>query len=403
MAVLKNKMDAETMTQTLKELNEYYAIMEEKYPAYYQSKFQMTIPSFSACQSLSKQKNKTFIQYHVSGTAIYFLAYGENPQFESTPLDSVFRKDFNMLKHFASKPPTFSRNEANTFARLSVNMYSKLFKPIKDPRNDLVIIPEGLLSQFPFEVLIPDTAGTFKTFPYLVKKFRFSYAHSLKIYSLPTPPGFTSGIKHILGYAYSEKNNVRKKNDLPGSAGDLQSLSTVFPESSLTFRMGSKAIKSQFLSDVQGPYNLIHVAMHASSSTSDRNSNKIEFASLGTGSNFLHAYELIPAKMKAHTVVLASCESASGTQITGEGTFNLERAFSQMGAATVISSAWQMPDQSGHKVIESFYRHLQSSSHEAAASLTRSKLDYLNHADEYTSHPFFWASLICIENQRGQD
>ena len=401
MAALKQQPGSENMTKTLAEMDRYYTLMEEKYPSYYQSKFQMTIPSFEFCQSLSKQKAQTFIQYHVSESAIYFLTYDNTPQFEYVPLDSVFRKKFNALKRLVSEPPTLKKNEAASFAHLSNMIYSKLFKPVKDPKHDVLIIPEGFLSQFPFEVLVTDTAGSFKTFPYLIQGFRLRYAHSLKIYSMPPSPEQNSGINKILGYAHSEKSSNKKSNSLPGSTNDLHSLSTAFPKSSFTFRIGDRATKSQFLHDLQGPYNLIHVAMHASSSVADRNNNKIEFTTSDHESDFLYGYELIPMKLKAHTVVLASCETSSGRQVMGEGTFNLERAFSQMGATTVISSAWQMPDRLGAQVIEFFYRQLQQSPQDMSGSLSRSKLDYLNNADEYTAHPYFWAAFLCVENQRG--
>lgn len=401
MAVAKKKVDSKTMTKTLAEINDYYSTMEKNYPKYYQSKFQMAIPSYSACQLLAKRKNQTIVQYHVADSAIYLLTYDDRPQFERIEMDLVLTENFYKLKQLLRAPPQLKKNEAHYFAQLSVQIYSKLFKPVAAPKHDVLIIPEGFLSQFPFETLVSDSTGSFKSLSYLVKKFRFSYAHSLKIYAMQ-PTAIKSGeINRILGYSHSENMPAGKMNHLPGSSMDLQSLSQTFSNSSLTFRKGERATKAQFLSDLQGPYNLIHVALHASSSFSDKYDNKIEFFSSDEKPDFLYAHELTPLKLEAQTVVLASCESSLGTHVTGEGTFNLERAFSQMGASTVISSAWQIPDQLGHRIVDGFYHYLQQAPMDMSGSLSRSKLEYLESADEYTAHPFFWASMICIENQRG--
>jgi|GEM_PF-263587 len=57
-------------------------------------------------------------------------------------------------------------------------------------------------------------------------------------------------------------------------------------------------------------------------------------------------------------VVLAACQSASGTVLQGEGALSLARAFLQGGARAVVGSLWPVEDEEAAELLERFYRHL---------------------------------------------
>lgn len=68
------------------------------------------------------------------------------------------------------------------------------------------------------------------------------------------------------------------------------------------------------------------------------------------------------------------------------------RAFQQAGAAGVLMSLWQVPEQSSVQLAESFFKHRKES---------KTKLDSLNLARKDIrgagfDHPFFWAGFILV-------
>ena len=97
-------------------------------------------------------------------------------------------------------------------------------------------------------------------------------------------------------------------------------------------------------------------------------------------------------------VVLSACDSqgideGKGNAVTDEGVFGLPWGFWYAGAPTVVASLWEVQDDSTAKLMETFYRELQSPSAKSklfAFTTARKKLkqDY--------PEPFFWAPFICL-------
>jgi len=75
-------------------------------------------------------------------------------------------------------------------------------------------------------------------------------------------------------------------------------------------------------------------------------------------------------------VVLAACQSASGTVLQGEGALSLARAFLQGGARAVVGSLWPVEDEEAAELLERFYRHLGRGD-TVAGALTRAQRETL--------------------------
>jgi tetratricopeptide (TPR) repeat protein/CHAT domain-containing protein len=99
-------------------------------------------------------------------------------------------------------------------------------------------------------------------------------------------------------------------------------------------------------------------------------------------------------------VVLSACDSqgidkGKGNAVTDEGVFGLPWGFWYAGSPAVVASLWEVQDASTAKLMEQFYRDLQSREYKtklAAFTAARKQLkqDY--------SEPFFWAPFIYLGN-----
>ncbi|MCX6226169.1 MAG: CHAT domain-containing protein [Bacteroidia bacterium] len=92
-------------------------------------------------------------------------------------------------------------------------------------------------------------------------------------------------------------------------------------------------------------------------------------------------------------VVLSSCESGIGKNFRGEGVYSMARAFANAGCPIMVTTLWQIPDKSTALLMAGFYGGIREKLSPDQA-LRKSKTDYLLRADQYTSHPRFWASFI---------
>jgi hypothetical protein len=116
----------------------------------------------------------------------------------------------------------------------------------------------------------------------------------------------------------------------------------------------------------------------------------------GSGGWYLSAYELAAIDLLGTEIVtLSACESGLGETVDGEGVHGLRRAFRLAGARTIISSLWQIPDET----TADFMKHLYSRHDEPIPqSIRRAQLRHIEklRASGRPDHPFDWAAFISV-------
>ncbi|MTI19498.1 CHAT domain-containing protein, partial [Fulvivirga sp. RKSG066] len=265
----------------------------------------------------------------------------------------------------------------------------------------LVISTNGILDQFPFGALIVQGADSdrinYKKLKYLGLLNPIKRTHTAKMYLNNNRP-FKEDDFSVLSYAFSSdetlKNNmIQGFKELPGSLSELLQLQKMFGLQNVTSRAGIEAKKDQFLSDLDNKFDIIHLALHATSSTQDKLENKIFFRTSTGSYDSLYGYELLSHQVLAKLVVLSACESALGKDVVGEGTYSLSRAFMQAGTEHVVASLWEQVDFSSRLINRSFYLNLKEGSN-LDQSLLKAKRDYVAQANKYNSHPAYWAGIV---------
>jgi CHAT domain-containing protein len=101
--------------------------------------------------------------------------------------------------------------------------------------------------------------------------------------------------------------------------------------------------------------------------------------------------EINKFKLSADLVVLSSCESALGKELSSEGIIGLPRSFLRAGARSIIATLWAVDDQATADLMTRFYYHLHLGESPASA-LRNSQLDVRH--DKRWPNEYFWAAFV---------
>ena len=74
---------------------------------------------------------------------------------------------------------------------------------------------------------------------------------------------------------------------------------------------------------------------------------------------------------------------------------SLAHAFNYAGSKSILTSLWQIDEQSSAEILDGFYGYLEAGLTKDEA-LKNAKLNYLKSAEGRTLHPQYWAGLILM-------
>ena len=100
-------------------------------------------------------------------------------------------------------------------------------------------------------------------------------------------------------------------------------------------------------------FGILHFAGHSILDESNPERSSVVLADV-----LLQPRQIVDLKLAGSVVVLASCSTALGSIVPGEGVIGLAHAFFRAGAHTVIGSLWPMQDVEAASLFERFYSHL---------------------------------------------
>jgi CHAT domain-containing protein/Tfp pilus assembly protein PilF len=93
-------------------------------------------------------------------------------------------------------------------------------------------------------------------------------------------------------------------------------------------------------------------------------------------------------------VVLSACDTGRGDVKLGQGVYGLRRAFLAAGAETVVTSLWQVNDETTRELMEIYYRNLS-----AGQGRAKARREAMRELRLTRPHPHYWAPFIAL----GQD
>lgn len=403
--------------------------LEEEFPLYHQLKYDRSVPSVSAIQSVLPA-NTALVSYFVGDSTLYsFVITKKNFKVYRFPIG----KDFYNQQIGIRKSITWQLNE--DYVALAHRLYQQLFPFTLDKAiESLIIIPDGTLSKLPFEALLtqkvnPRSAINFSQLPYLLNDYQISYALSGALFYQDrfSPPAADKTNGGLLAYApvfaepqkvgfYSNgtRNPLAEVNGdigrtttsdgqyvaaLPATADEVQSIAAVFQQKgqqTSTF-LFQNANENQLKRSDMSHSKYIHIATHGfiNEAQPDLSGLLLFPDSTEQEDHILYSGEVYGLNLNAQLVVLSACETGLGKVANGEGLLGLSRAFFYAGAENLLVSLWKVQDQATADLMVGFYQaHLNGDAAQFSTPLRQAKLDLIR--SNNFNHPYYWSAFVLI-------
>jgi CHAT domain-containing protein/Flp pilus assembly protein TadD len=329
-----------------------------------------------------------------------------------------------------------SVQEVGDRARTLDTLILKPLRPYLDGAAHLLVSPDGMLNQIPFEVLRSPTGA------YLVEQFAISYLNSGRdllrwtetipsttpavILAAPNygPIPATAPVSALEPPLFSSQRSVDLASltvsPLEFAFREGRALSRLLPDA--TFLTGRAATETA-LKQVQAP-QLLHIATHGifladaprqirvEADTRDRYEIPSEDPLLrsmlalegfnlrrsGEEDGVLTALESASLNLYGtQLVVLSACETGQGEVVNGEGVYGLRRAFAIAGAESLLMSFWKVEDEGTQDLMVRYYENLLSGMGRSEA-LRQVQLEMID-SEDY-SHPYYWAAFVLTGDWR---
>ena len=379
-----------------------------RYPEYHGLKYQAEVLSVAHLQRELLSKDEALLSYFYGDSSIFMLAVSQDSaQLHQIPLNQQLEQQVQKLREtLAFKRPLLD------FKEPAYQLYQKLMAPASLTAKKLLIVPDGILSYLPFEVLLTsevEETSSFRNLPYLTKTHQINYHYSATLMQeqmqqsrevremnyLAFAPDFNQPLNIL---ASAETNGMALKDTVRGQLSELKGTRREVEEIDRwmvgKFFEGEQASEETF-KELSGHYKVLHLATHAIVDDQYPMNSRLLFTpsadSLEDGN--LHAWELYGLELDADMVVLSACNTGYGKIQRGEGVMSLGRAFAYAGCPSVVMSLWPAQDQATADLMGYFYEAIADGM-EKDAAMQAARLRYLEEADELLSHPFYWAGFV---------
>jgi len=283
-------------------------------------------------------------------------------------------------------------------------LYEALIHPVREAARarTLVIVRDGQLHMVPFDGLRGPSGGLIaesKTVLYSPSATTFY----LLMQEKRRPRTANRTLLAVGGIPYSQSPMTRsgltrgddggRFVDLPSSSDEVAIARGTLPRSDTKLLLGASATETAFKTAGLAEYQVIHLAVHGFADTvfPDRAALVLLSDPRAGEDGFLQASEVVQLNFDADLVVLSACDTAVGPLQGQEGIANLSKAFILAGARTVISTLWQVDDNSSVFLMKRFYAHLMEK-RSAASALAAAKRDLLRTYGR-KAVPYQWAAF----------
>lgn len=357
--------------------------------------------------------NSALLMYYV-GDAVSLLALVTADGIQCFPLpprDKLEKTVGHYLKLLTG--PDLSEFQGRSAAH---GLFCTLFAPgserfLSGVKN-LVVIPDGILNRLPFETLVMDAAADGEP-AYLMERYSISYAPSLSSLTFLRRLGAAgAGPGKVLmigksdyqehagaegdGYLLSLQKAAAESGftfpPLPGVLKEIRGISSSTKRGRFAIRINDEADEGFLKQSPLSSYCIIHFACHGLIDETNplRSSLILTRKRESREDGHLQVREISDLRLKADLVVLSACQTGRGKLSRGEGVMGLVKAFFYAGAKSVLSTLWNVNDETTAVFMRNFYSHLTRGMAKNEA-LKRAKLEMIKSG---FSHPYYWAPFV---------
>tara|TARA_R110002072_G_scaffold106447_1_gene232457 strand:+ start:113184 stop:116417 length:3234 start_codon:yes stop_codon:yes gene_type:complete len=387
--------------------NQFIDSLRTTYPKYYDIRYKNIETSLTSIQQ-SLPKNTSAIRYLFVDSKLYAIVL-DKTQKTLIPLD--FNAIENSLPTIHNNPFSIQKMGPELY-----KLYDVLWKPLEGhiKHTNVIIIPDGALYNLSFEMLTHKPIETWGDLAEssLLGRYTISYNFSLLLLNSDTTsttyahnyvafaPEFTSEMKNEYQLAVTDSVQLDKTYltllPQPFTSEIAKKYATVFNGDAFLNKNASK----QFFMKNSGEHKIIHIGTHAESNNVMPELSRLIFAKSVSNdtllnNNSLYTYEIYNQNLTSELAILTACDTGKPTYQAGEGMISLAHAFRYAGSKSILTSLWQIDEQSSAQIVSAFYDYLKEGKAKDEA-LRLAKLDYLATANGRTAAPSYWAGLVLI-------
>ena len=358
---------------------------------------------------------------------------------DSSSSDSVILNVYPVhiqSKDLAQRISLFRKRIADRDARFRQSareLHDILLKPARGPiegKDALVIVPDGVLWELPFQALQSSDGR------YLLEDYALSYAPSLSVLrEMQGARRNLEGNQGEIGTPHSESSVLAPSSpptllaignpdfggesiervrfalrgeileSLPETESEVKSLQQMYGAHRSRILIGSEATETRVKGEL-GKYRILHFATHGIFNNASPMYSQIVLSrsTRGDGEDgLLEAWELMNLDLRANLVVLSACETARGQVARGEGLIGLTWALFVAGCPTTVVSQWNVESSPTTELMLGFHRNLQQkfrdpSKISTAEALRLAALKLMRNSSY--RHPFYWAGFVLVGDGR---
>jgi CHAT domain-containing protein len=388
--------------------------LEREFPAYYNLLYNQQVVSPDALRKNLRSSEK-MLEYFYAGRYLYrFELSRQGMDCQRMLLGEAFDQELAIVEKYLSR--NFQRDTMDIsydlFLAAAHNLYKRLIPPSPD-YSRLIIVPEGRLSYFPFDILVSEPvhhfSGLFSQVPFLIKDFTIRYGYSATLLDrlkkgnrirLNKLIAFAPGYGHtpVTGaYAGEYREMSLDRTSLRPLPGSIKEVVEIGKMSGGRVFTGATASEELF-KKLAGQAHILHLATHAFLDDEDPLKSKLVFSEGNAEEDgFLNVYEIYNLDLVARMVVLSACSTGSGGMKRGEGIMSLARAFIYAGVPNIVMTLWTVSDRQSYELMLGFYRQLMAG-RSTERALRKAKLEFLEQASPTYQHPQYWAGYLLVGN-----
>jgi CHAT domain-containing protein len=392
----EEKSFRDILFQVNRDYQTYIRNLEQKFPEYFNLKFNSTAPTIAQIQSKLDGKT-TVLSYFLDekNLRLYtFVITHKSYRIIDTEVPSNFDKQITGLRN------ALFYNEINTY-KTTAQELSNLLIPLLPARiKNLVIIPTGRLGVIPFEALLIHSSkysDSYDQLPYLLKRYTVNYEFSAGLILQKNSEERQLTSPSILLCAPVEFDRNTNLAGLPGTETEVEEISQLFESKNLknTSLIKTKADEDQIKSGAIQDYQILHFATHGIVDEENPELSRIFLTQGESEDGNLFSGEIYNLKLNANLVTLSACETGLGKISKGEGVIGLSRALVYAGARYIIVSLWSVADASTSQLMTDFYDYLLQENHPDFSSALQAAKQKMIAGGKYEA-PYYWAPFVII-------
>jgi CHAT domain-containing protein/Tfp pilus assembly protein PilF len=304
------------------------------------------------------------------------------------------------------------------FRQPARDLYDLLIKPAAaqvQGGKALVIVPDGVLWELPFQALLQDRTR------WLIADFALAYAPSLtalrEMNKLRSEKKRSAGAPTLLAFGNPSLGRQtidrsksgsptlptlmdEKLSPLPEAERQVNALKRIYGPANSRVYIGAEAREDRAKSEAAG-YRILHLATHGILNNRSPMYSHILLAQTESETKedgLLEAGEIMRMELAADLVTLSACETARGRVGEGEGMIGLSWALFVAGCPTAVVSQWKVDSAGTTELMLEFHRQLKAQMQRpqktlSAAYALRAAALKLQRTKDYR-HPFYWAGFV---------